>query len=144
MATQFEFTNITENLIAWIYQCSFLDSNGIDVTRFDFFDVMFDSVGTSIIETELQMRGQIKITRQLDLVMQFKRNISADSARVESIDYLWNLEKWITANGTLAPKLSNMGQEVWTAENGMLMETDDENEKATYQMQLHCIYDERY
>ena len=144
MATQFEFKNITEDLIAWIYQCSFLDTDGVDVTRFDFFDVMFDSVGTSIIETEKQMRNQVRLTRQLDLVMQFKRNINSDSERVDSIDYLWNLEKWITANGTLAPKLSNCGTELWTAENGMLMEVDEENEKATYQMQLHCIYDERY
>jgi len=145
MATQFEFRAITEDLLAWIYQCSFLEAKGIDVTRFDFFDVMFDSIGTSVIDTEYQMRGQVKLTRQLDLVMQFKRNINSDSERVDSIDFLYNLEKWITANQDLAPKFSNCGSnETWIAENGMLMEVDEENEKATYQMQLHCIYDERY
>lgn len=144
MAKLFEFRRITEDLISWVYQCQFLDTQGIDVTRFDFFDVMFDSIGTSIIDTDLQMRGQVIFTRQLDLLMQFKRNINSDSERVESLDFLWNLEKWITANSKLAPKLSNCGFEIWSAENGMLMEVDAENEKATYQMQLHCIYKERY
>ena len=140
-----QFRAITEDLIAWIYQCSFLDTEGIDVTRFDFFDVMFDSVGTSIIDRVPEIRGHVLLTRQLDLVMQFKRNINSDSERVDSIDFLYNLEKWITANQSLAPKLSNNGSnETWIAENGMLMEVDSENEKATYQMQLHCIYQERY
>lgn len=139
------FRPITEELLAWIYKCSFLGTNGIDVTRFDFFDVMFDSIGTSVIDREPQIRGQVLITRQLDLVMQFKRNINSDSERVDSIDFLYNLEKWITANQHLAPKLSNCGSvETWLAENGMLMEVDQEQEKATYNMQLHCIYQERY
>ncbi len=144
MATQFEFKTITIDLVDWIRQCAFLDTEGLDVTRFDFFDIMFDSVGTSIIDTELQLRGHVVITRQLNLVMQFKRNIAEDAERISSLDFLWNLEKWITANSNLAPSLGDYESELWTAENGMLMETDDENEKATYQMQLHCIYKERY
>lgn len=138
------FKQIVTDLRAWISQCTFLGDEGIDVTRFNFYDVMFDSVGTSVIDTEPQMRGQVSLTRQLNLMMQFKRNITSDVERSDSIDFLFNLERWITSNQSLAPKLSNCGFEYWYAENGMLMEVDDEQEKATYQMQLHCIYKERY
>lgn len=140
-----QYKEIVNDLIQWIRQCSFITAPGIDVGRFDLSDIMFDSVGTSIIDTEYQIRNQVVVTRQLDLIMQFKRNVNSDEERSDSIDFLYNLERWITANQNLAPKLSNFGStETWLAENGMLMEVDSENEKATYQIQLHCIYKERY
>ena len=145
-----EYTPIKfmQALIDFIQTCPFLGIDGT-ITGAPFRKDIMDGnalmyVGTGKPQPQPYTNGSLLMTKQANFVLQFRRSLIDPIFNVEMADFMAAFEEWIENENYTGepPRFSSVqgyGERIW-ADNGMLLDVNDDPVYMLFQVQLHIDY----
>lgn len=137
-----------QKMIDFIETCTFLGIDGT-ITGAPFQKDIIDGnalmyVGTGKPNPDKFVNGSLLMTKQANFVLQFRRSIIDPIFNVEMADLMAAFEEWVEyENYTgIPPRFSTVigyNERIW-ADNGMLLDVNENPDFMLFQVQLHINY----